>query len=526
MPFFLAPVVNDQQTDAVGRPLNGGRVFTFLAGTSTPATTYTTQLGGPAQANPVVLNTLGVALNPIWLDGGTAIKFVVQDALGNVLRTLDNVSGVNDVSSVATEWVLADTAPVFLTASSFRVNNNQTGLYPVGRRVRTQNTSGLVYSTVVSAVFGSPFTVVTTLNDSTPLDTGLNRVDVSFLSPVGSAVPGIPASRVTGLPAGTNYIINGNFQVQQAPLFANVPFSSVQDFDGWQIANNTGGVMQPSNPPTVKPGTRSRQIVVTNPMGGIAASDFLTDQTFIEGSDLPRLVGNTFTLNFKARVPVPGVHCVAINNALGTVCYVAPITFVAADIVQDVVVTVVGGLPTFGTWNYNAGVGLRINFVHAAGANSITSTANAWVSGAFLATAAQVNDAQIGGRSWALEGVSLALGVNPTINETPYNIELTRCKRYYERGWEFTQVSNAVFNTNIINLVRFGVSKTFNAAATITFQNITYNTATGLSDSTSTNGGGFKQDLFAYQYTYLSNGTGSGTPASVSFNWVYDGRLP
>lgn len=525
MPFFLAPVVNDQQTDAVGRPLNGGRIFTFLAGTSTPATTYTTQLGGPAQANPVVLNTLGVALNPIWLDGGTAIKFVVQDALGNVLRTLDNVSGVNDVSSVATEWALADTAPAFVNATNFRVTNNQTGLYPVGRRVRTQNTSGLVYSTVVSAVFGSPFTTVAVINDSTPLDTGLSRVDVSFLSPVGSAVPVIPASRVTGLPAGTNYIINGNFQVQQAPLVANVPFSGVQDFDGWQLANNTGCTMQPTNPPTVKPGTRSRQINVTSPAGGLGAADYLTDQTFIEGSDIPRLVGNTFTLNFKARVPVTGVHCVAITNALGNVCYIAPVSFAVANAVQDVVVTVVGGLPTFGTWNYLAGVGLRINFVHAAGANLLTGTANTWVSGTFLATAAQVNDVQLGGVAWAIEGVSLALGVSPTTNETLYNTELARCKRYYERGWEFTQVSNAVFNTSIVNLVRFEVSKTFNAAATITFDSITYNTATGLSDSTSANGGGFRQNLFAYRYTYLGNGTGSGTPASVSFTWVYDGRL-
>ncbi len=77
--------------DGNGAPLAGGKVYTYLAGSgyATPKATYTDSGGGTPLANPVVLDSAGQAA--IWLVGSYGI--VVKDALGNTVRSVDNISG-------------------------------------------------------------------------------------------------------------------------------------------------------------------------------------------------------------------------------------------------------------------------------------------------------------------------------------------------------------------------------------------------------------------------------------------------
>lgn len=95
----LAPLFNDAQFDNNGNVLSGGKVYWYLAGTSTPHNTYTDNTGTVAQANPVILNARGEPASPIWLEAGTAYKAILKDALDNTIRTIDGISGVNDVLS-------------------------------------------------------------------------------------------------------------------------------------------------------------------------------------------------------------------------------------------------------------------------------------------------------------------------------------------------------------------------------------------------------------------------------------------
>lgn len=86
-------------SDANGNPLAAGKVFTYSAGTLTPKTTYTTQAGDVANANPVILDSTGRA--NIWLGAG-AYKFVVQDSTGAAAPdgTVDNISAnANDLAA-------------------------------------------------------------------------------------------------------------------------------------------------------------------------------------------------------------------------------------------------------------------------------------------------------------------------------------------------------------------------------------------------------------------------------------------
>jgi len=74
-------------TDLAGVPLSGGMVWTYMAGTTSAVTTYSDPQGVTANTNPIILDTLGEAL--IFSD--VPLKLVLQDPLGNTIRTDDNV---------------------------------------------------------------------------------------------------------------------------------------------------------------------------------------------------------------------------------------------------------------------------------------------------------------------------------------------------------------------------------------------------------------------------------------------------
>lgn len=98
MAVNLSPIGNLQQWfDNTGKVLSGGQIFTYVAGTTTPQTTYTDNTGGTPNANPLILDSNGRFPGAIWLTAQATYKFVVTDSSNNVITTLDNISGINDV---------------------------------------------------------------------------------------------------------------------------------------------------------------------------------------------------------------------------------------------------------------------------------------------------------------------------------------------------------------------------------------------------------------------------------------------
>ena len=51
-----------QALTANGFPLVGGKIFTFIAGTSTPQNTFSDSVGVVPNTNPVILNASGQAI--------------------------------------------------------------------------------------------------------------------------------------------------------------------------------------------------------------------------------------------------------------------------------------------------------------------------------------------------------------------------------------------------------------------------------------------------------------------------------
>lgn len=85
----LLPVIKAKFTDSNGRPLAGGKLWSYLANSSTPAATYTDNSGDTANTNPVELDAAGEA--DIWLKPGS-YKFILWDADDVPQYTVDNVA--------------------------------------------------------------------------------------------------------------------------------------------------------------------------------------------------------------------------------------------------------------------------------------------------------------------------------------------------------------------------------------------------------------------------------------------------
>ena len=95
----LAPIFNGWQGfTAGGLPLSGGKINTYLAGTTTPHATYTTIAGSVANANPIILQADGRPPFEIWLELGIAYKFVLTDSLGLNAITYDNIDGIGEAA--------------------------------------------------------------------------------------------------------------------------------------------------------------------------------------------------------------------------------------------------------------------------------------------------------------------------------------------------------------------------------------------------------------------------------------------
>ena len=78
--------------DNNGNVLSGGKIYTYQAGTTMPATTYTDNTGATAHSNPIILNSAGrIATGEIWLVNASSYKFILRDSSDVPIATYDNI---------------------------------------------------------------------------------------------------------------------------------------------------------------------------------------------------------------------------------------------------------------------------------------------------------------------------------------------------------------------------------------------------------------------------------------------------
>jgi len=118
--------------DANGVPLSGGKIYTYLAGTTTPAPTYTDNVGNTPHPNPIVLNSSGrIASGEIWQPAGTSYKYVVETPAGVLIGSFDNVGTIAAGEATADNFTGSGAQTVFDLASA-PLSKNSTDIYISG----------------------------------------------------------------------------------------------------------------------------------------------------------------------------------------------------------------------------------------------------------------------------------------------------------------------------------------------------------------------------------------------------------
>src|SRR5262249_34743365 len=105
--------------DSNGNPISGAKACFYVAGTTTPATTYSDVSLTTPNTNPVVADSAG-RVGPVYLTPGNSYKLILQDSTGTaltcdgaVVRTQDNIAAIPtssnnvDITGTAGEAITA-----------------------------------------------------------------------------------------------------------------------------------------------------------------------------------------------------------------------------------------------------------------------------------------------------------------------------------------------------------------------------------------------------------------------------------
>lgn len=115
--------------DANGVPLAGGKIYTYEAGTTTPAPTYTSSTGATPHSNPIVLNSAGrIATGEIWQPAGSNYKYALYTSLDVLVGTFDNVGTIASGEGLVQNFSGNGSQTAF-TLSSAPQSENSTNIY-------------------------------------------------------------------------------------------------------------------------------------------------------------------------------------------------------------------------------------------------------------------------------------------------------------------------------------------------------------------------------------------------------------
>lgn len=203
MAVLLSPVggVAGQFFDNNGNPLTGGKMYSYVAGTTTPQATYTSSAGVVAHSNPIILDAGGrVPGGEIWLTDGLQYKFVLKNANDVLIGTYDNIIGINSnfvnfLTETEVQTATAGQTVFTLTTMQYQPGTNNLTVYVDGVNQIDGSTYSYVEtsSTVITFTAGLhvgalvKFTTAQTLSTGVT-DASLVTYDPPFTGSVGTTV--------------------------------------------------------------------------------------------------------------------------------------------------------------------------------------------------------------------------------------------------------------------------------------------------------------------------------------------------
>jgi hypothetical protein len=233
-----------------------------------------------------------------------------------------------------------------------------------------------------------------------------------------------------------NPVLNGDMRVAQTGTSFSCSVGLTAAIDGFLCTIGGAAVLTVSQSAAATPANaNARWLIATvaTADASIASSDFVFLSQRVEGHDVAQYVNKTFTLSFWVKSSVTGVHCVALRNGINDRSFVGDVNILAANTPQFATLTVPGGIPASGTWDFATGVGFEIDFTLASGTNFHGATGS-WLSSNRIASAAQVNAVGTIGHVFGITDVQINPGtVAKPFKRSNYGDSLVRCQRYYRK---------------------------------------------------------------------------------------------
>ena len=241
---------------------------------------------------------------------------------------------------------------------------------------------------------------------------------------------------------GKNSIINGDFNIwQRGTSFASV-VDSAYTADRF-IYRKTGSMVhdisRSSDVPTFAQAGRlfnySALVDCQTADTSIGSAEYCHLSQAVEGYNFLPLAQEAMNLSFWVKATKIGTYCVSFKNSANNRSFVAEYAVNASD-TWEFKTVVIAASPSAGGWDYTNGIGIAIGFILACGSDFQT-TAGAWQTGNFAATANQVNACDNTNNNFRLAGIQLEAGDAFTGYERRFiQEELTLCQRYYEKSYD------------------------------------------------------------------------------------------
>jgi hypothetical protein len=262
---------------------------------------------------------------------------------------------------------------------------------------------------------------------------------------------------------GRNYLLNSDMRLAQRGTSFTAIANAAYHLDRYQyskVGAMVHTVTQDTDAPTLAESgylfQNSLRYNLTTPDTSLAAGDICTIRQSIEGYNFANLAQKKFTLSFWVKATTPGIYCVAFLNAGVDRSYVAEYTITSSEVWEKKTITVLAS-PSTGTWNYTNSLGLRVVWTIASGSTYHT-TAGAWQTGEFIATANQVNGTNTGSTNFRITGVMINEGAEAlpfrTAGKT-FGGELALCQRYYEKSYSLDVVPGAITTAGAAHYSRY-----------------------------------------------------------------------
>lgn len=143
--------------DNYGVILTGGKIYTYLAGTTTPVVTYTSSTGATAHTNAIILDSAGrVPGGEIWTLPATVYKFVVKTSADVLIATYDNVASSGGTGNNIDNFTGNGTTVVFTLANA-PFSENTTLVY-INGVYQQKNTYSIVSGNILTFSQAPPTT--------------------------------------------------------------------------------------------------------------------------------------------------------------------------------------------------------------------------------------------------------------------------------------------------------------------------------------------------------------------------------